>query len=193
MPTYCFQCKSPKVQEIVEGTHVLYQCPGCGHKGGRAFIIDNKIRTIKTSRGIKHIAVAALIIENDHLLVVDRRTYPFGLELPAGHVEYDETLEEALRREVYEEVGIKVTGATLLAQLEHPISYCRYGSDVEEWSIFLIEGRKGETIASNSEVESSSWIPLKHLHRYNLTEPTRVVLGHLGYLSTGKQPTRVKT
>jgi len=186
MQIYCLSCKSNKVQELVEGNKVFYYCPDCKSKSGRALIVDSNIRIIKTSRGIKHIAVAGIIIKDEKMLFVDRRTYPYGLELPAGHVENDESLEEALYREVYEEVSLKVTGATLLAQIEHPESHCRYGSDIEEWSVFLVQTNGGDDFVSSSEIASIVWLPLNDIPRAKLTEPTQYALDVLGYLKPAK-------
>lgn len=144
--------------------------------------IDSKIKIINTSRGIKHVAAAALIINQGNILFVERRTHPFGLELPAGHVEHGETIEQAVRREVYEEVGLKISGEILLANIEHPESYCRYGSDVEEWAVFLIEYIEGQDYVGNSEIESVTWVPLPKIPTAQLTPPTAFVLEKLGYL-----------
>ncbi len=181
MPTYCLECKSSKVKEIVAENKVFYYCENCQTRAGRALVIDGRIKVVNTSRGIKHIDAAAIIIRNDKILLLERRTYPFGLMIPAGHLEYNETLEEALRREVYEEVGLKVSGATLLAQIEQPISYCRYGADIEEWAVFLVDA-EGEPIISNNENDAYQWIPIPEIKATDLTPHTRYALVNLGYV-----------
>lgn len=159
----------------------MYSCPACHTKSGRAIIVDGKIKIINTSRGIKHIVATALILKDNNILLTQRRTYPFGLETPVGHVEYDESLEQALRREVYEEVGLMVTGETLLAQIEQPISYCRYGVAIEEWAVFLVN-YKGHDFIGNNEIEEIVWLPLSDLPLDKLTPNTRVILEALGYI-----------
>jgi 8-oxo-dGTP diphosphatase len=44
----------------------------------------------------------------------DKEVDPGYIEIPGGHVEKDETLEEALRREMNEELGINVEKAKLV-------------------------------------------------------------------------------
>ncbi len=181
MPTYCIHCKSSKIQESVEENKILYSCPVCHQKSGKALIVDGRIKIINTSRGIKHIDAAAIIIRDDKILLLERRTYPYGYMLPAGHLEYDETLEDTLRREVYEEAGLKVKSATLLAQIEHPISYCRYGSDIEEWAVYLVEC-DGEPYVSNNESEGFKWVPLGELQPAVLSPHARYALYRTGYI-----------
>lgn len=182
MPIHCLNCKSNQVNEIVEEDKVYYLCSRCQYKSGKALIIDGKIKVLNTSRGIKHICVAALIVQDGKVLMTKRRTYPFGLEIPIGHLEYNETLDDALVREVFEEVGLRVTSHTLLAQLEYPISYCRYGSDIEEWAVYLVECDTYQAFANNSESEAVEWVPLEKLSTATLSPMTALTLDKIGYL-----------
>jgi 8-oxo-dGTP pyrophosphatase MutT (NUDIX family) len=183
MATYCIHCKSSNVEERVEENRIVYVCPDCSEKSGKALVVDGKIKIISTSRGIKHIDVAALVIQDDKILLMERRTFPYGLTLPAGHLEYSESLEEALEREVYEETGIKVKGATLVGQFEQPESYCRYGADVEEWAVFLVDhGAKDDVIVRNNETEDAYWFPLNALPYDKLSPHTKFALVLLGYV-----------
>jgi len=55
------------------------------------------------------IGVGAMIVRNGKFLVVERGIRPVGLwTLISGHIEQDETLDEAIIREVQEEVGMDV-------------------------------------------------------------------------------------
>lgn len=59
-------------------------------------------------------AVGAVVKNSKgHYLVLYRITNPPGLAFPAGHVENGERPDEALKRELYEETGIKVKHLTL--------------------------------------------------------------------------------
>ena len=55
-------------------------------------------------------AVCALIYKGDLFLSVSRKDDPTSFGLPGGKVDPDETLEEACRREVFEETGLRVFG-----------------------------------------------------------------------------------
>ena len=56
--------------------------------------------------------VASVLIRNDRVLLVKRlphrRVYPDLWDLPGGHIEGEESAEEALHREAHEELGIHV-------------------------------------------------------------------------------------
>lgn len=62
--------------------------------------------------------VRALIVKNRHILVCKThgRDYFF---LPGGHVEFNETLRAALKREIYEETGAIVTKAQFIGGIEN--------------------------------------------------------------------------
>ncbi len=51
-----------------------------------------------------------IILESGKVLMLKRAVYPFRgyWELPGGHVEYGETVENALKREMKEELGVSV-------------------------------------------------------------------------------------
>lgn len=53
------------------------------------------------------VGVGAVVINNDQLLVV-KDNFNVGYKLPGGHIDKDETLKDAVRREVAEETGINI-------------------------------------------------------------------------------------
>ena len=59
---------------------------------------------------IKHIGSYGLILDNDNIVLIDKVGGPYNgkLDLPGGTIEFGETPEETLIRELEEEVGIKV-------------------------------------------------------------------------------------
>ena len=60
------------------------------------------------------VAVAAVIERNDQILMLDRKD-GLGLCLPGGIIKWNETAEEALRREVLEETGYEVSIINLIS------------------------------------------------------------------------------
>ena len=71
--------------------------------------------------------VGAVIIENDKILCVQRgssKSLPLKWEFPGGKIESGETPQEALRREIYEEMQCKVE---IGDQVEHTVYEYDFG------------------------------------------------------------------
>lgn len=62
---------------------------------------------MKRENQIKN-SVDAIIKYGGGIVLIERRDPPFGIAIPGGHVEYGETLEEAVRREMWEETGLEL-------------------------------------------------------------------------------------
>lgn len=73
-------------------------------------------------------SVDALITFEDGIVLIWRRNPPFGWALPGGFVEYGESLEEAVIREVKEETGLDFHIEGLLGCYSNPKSDPRFHS-----------------------------------------------------------------
>ena len=64
---------------------------------------------------IKHIGAYGLIIKDDKILLIKKNGGPYDgkLDLPGGTIEFNETIETALVRELQEEVGVEITNYKL--------------------------------------------------------------------------------
>lgn len=125
------------VQEINEvlGKEIIHSERG-GVDGGKTQLTDEGKRlledfdkmngTVQTlsSLGMRTPLVAAdgLIVIDDKLVLIRRKFYPFEgkLALPGGMVEYDEKVEDAVRREMKEETGLDVEIVKLLGVYSEP-------------------------------------------------------------------------
>ena len=54
------------------------------------------------------LAVDCIILIQDNVLLIRRKNPPLGWALPGGFVEYGETVEDAVRREMMEETGLEL-------------------------------------------------------------------------------------
>ncbi len=66
--------------------------------------------------------VDALIEKNGKILLIRRKIEPFKgkLALPGGHIEYGETVENAIKREVKEETNLKIKLIDILGVYSDP-------------------------------------------------------------------------
>ena len=117
------------------------------------------------------LAVDAIVEHGGAILVVEFEDTQFGRHfgLPGGGVEPDESLHEAVRREVWEETGAQVTvGSLLLVNEYKPETHAGlYGDQPEIRFVFhchLCENSEMSTPSKPDEDQvATSWIPLEQL------------------------------
>lgn len=102
-------------------------CPKCGSKH---FVInDFKSKRCQTCGFVYYdnaaAAVAGFIVHNDQLLLCTRAKNPAQglLDLPGGFIDHAETAEQALAREIGEELGLTVVQAEYLFSLPNTYIY----------------------------------------------------------------------
>jgi len=73
--------------------------------------------------------IAFLLIKDDHVLAEQRqwtkKVVPGAIALPGGHMEHDESPQEALYRELREELSIVPSAITYVCTLLHRSQECR--------------------------------------------------------------------
>jgi len=113
---------------------------------------------------------AALILRGDEVLVCQRKAgSPMGLkwEFPGGKIEAGESAEQALRRELDEELGIQAEVGTRIAHLRH--NY-RSGGAVD-LQFFAVHRFEGDLV--NRIFEDMRWASLKDLPGYDFLPADR--------------------
>jgi len=140
---FCPSCGSTQKQ-FLHGK--LFQCPDC-----RFSFYRNPA-----------VAVGAFILNSSReVLLVRRAKAPSKgkLALPGGFIDEDETAEEALHREISEELRIKIQSATYLSS--HPNLYCYDGIDYPVLDLFFVcETDENPTDLDLEEVLEPQWFSL---------------------------------
>lgn len=105
--------------------------------------------------------IDGIIIENKKVLLIKRVIEPFRgcWVLPGGHVEYGEKVEEAVTREMKEELGVSVKIKKLIGIYSNPKRDPRYHSVAVA---FLCQKTKGG-IRLNRESSEYNYFPLKKM------------------------------
>ena len=78
------------------------------------------------------VTIDAVIMRNDKILLIKRGVEPFKgfWALPGGYVEWDETIEDAVKREVIEETGLSVKSLKMIGIYSDPKRHPRQCIDV---------------------------------------------------------------
>ena len=109
--------------------------------------------------------VAAIVRKGDMIFATQRGygDYKDGWEFPGGKMETGETPEEALRREIWEELETRITVESLLQTVEwdypqfHLTMHC-YWCRIESGNLTLKEHEAARWLAKD-ELESVAWLP----------------------------------
>jgi 8-oxo-dGTP diphosphatase len=129
----------------------------------------------------KVIWISAGIILNpqgDHVFITRRadKAHQGGFwEFAGGKVEVNETAEQAVVRELFEEVGIRVTEIEHFMALEHD-----YPDKALKFDFFLVTAFNGE--AYGKEGQPGEWVNLSDLANYRFPEANEAVLAKLAQL-----------
>jgi NAD+ diphosphatase len=102
-------------------------------------------------------AVITLIHRGDEFLLARNRRFPAGrYSIIAGFVEAGETLEEAVAREVHEEVGLEVTDITYHSSQPWPFPHSLMVGFTAAWA-------SGDIEVDGDEIVDAGWFRAGHL------------------------------
>jgi len=118
---------------------------------------------------------AAIIIKNDKVLIAKR---PEGKhkagywEFPGGKIEDNETAEQALVREIKEELNIEISNCEFFTSIEF-----EYPEKKVQLEFFKVSGFTGEP--RGMEGQLIQWVEVSKLQSYQFPEANLVVVNKL--------------
>lgn len=113
----------------------------------------------------------AVVIQSGHILMVERKMEPGkGLwALPGGHIDPNETAQEASLRELYEEAGLDMPKGAMRGRLrarrvfDHPDRSERGWVRTEAF-VFELQDRKTlEKLKAGDDAASARWVPITEI------------------------------
>ncbi len=140
-----------------------------------------------------HVSAAAIFDRNGRVLVSQRaaNTHQGGLwEFPGGKLEPGETPQQALARELSEELGIRIQGSRPLIRVRHD-----YGDRKVLIDFFRVHDYRGEV--HGAEGQPLRWVPPEEMNGAEFPAADRPVITALRlpqtYLITGEDPSGTET
>lgn len=146
---------------------------------------DSVSEIFSSDHSIVHTSVGLIIEENQQLLLI-KKSDPFYLQkysIVAGHVNRHETPVEAIHREVYEELGVKLSNPQLVKPPFELDDACRHGAQRHLWYVFKAQLDSQDYQTDSSEISKTKLVPKNGLKADLLTPGALGVLKQLGYLS----------
>lgn len=131
------------------------------------------------------VGVGGVVIHRGRVLLARRRREPLKgrWSIPGGTVELGEELEQAVRRELREETGLRVEPLEVLAvfdRIQRQGRRVRYHFVIVDYACRLEGGR----LRPASDATDARWVRREDLPHYHLTErATAVILGAFRFFS----------
>src|SRR5258707_857045 len=122
--------------------------------------------------------VAAVIERTDRKLLIGQRrrgdTSPLKWEFPGGKVRTGETFEQALTRELREELGVTLTKSVEIASVRH-----HYANTSEELELHFFAAQYAEPDISARVFEQIAWVLPRELSNYDFLLANRELIANL--------------
>ena len=132
--------------------------------------------------------VAAVIERSDRRILIGQRrrgdTSPLKWEFPGGKVRTGETFQQALARELREELGVTLTKSVEITTVRH-----HYDANPEELQIHFFAAQFAEPDVSPTAFEQTAWVLPRELSAYDFLVANRELIANL---ATGRiKPTEL--
>lgn len=172
---FCQSCYSENVRGVKIDGKTNYKCDNCNNAYDRLFDFDPSIKwwVDEKTKEYWHESVGIFLVnKNKEILLFERKIYPYGHTIPAGHLGANEAPEKATIRELKEETGINLYNVKLFLR-DTLADKCRKGADYHKWNLYVgfIKGRPKLSV-QKSEGRKPVWLSLEKAKKRKLTPPT---------------------
>ncbi len=120
--------------------------------------------------------VGAVVYTDDEIFLMKSPKWGDYWMVPGGGIEKYETEEEALRREIREELGIEITNLHRLGEGVKPPSDDFYDSEMEFHYADYCAKALSTDVKPNEEISEWGWFTLEDAMKLNLLDITRNLL-----------------
>ena len=111
-------------------------------------------------------SVGIFVLKGNKILLINRKIFPLGYAIPAGHVENNETYLQGAIRETKEEVGIDINTLKLIHHKKYT-NPCSRGAKFHRWKIYITKTNQ-KVITSKSEVKSFKWVTISEFKKIRM-------------------------
>jgi mutator protein MutT len=124
------------------------------------------------------VGVGAVVLDGERVLLIRRAHEPLKGQwsLPGGGVELGETLEQAVRREVEEETGLRVEAGPIVEVLDRIMSDAEGRVEHHFVLVDFVCRPLGGVLHHASDADAAEWVPLDSIERYGVAEITTAVI-----------------
>jgi ADP-ribose pyrophosphatase YjhB (NUDIX family) len=175
---YCLDHHHETIEHHWHKNRKYYHCLTCQKDYTRRIKIDPTITSFTAEDGeYWHKSVGIFVRNPDNkFLFYTRKTFPYVVTIPSGHVDAGEQVLAAAQRELKEEVDLE--GSLLHisdeAILEDP---CSMGSDAHFWHVYLLTVDPTPLIRiAKAEGMRPKWLTLDLALKKNLTAPVSYLI-----------------
>lgn len=135
----------------------------------------------------RRVVVSAVIRNNKKQILLgkkpkDHGVYPGQWGIPGGGIEENETLEQALKREIKEETGLSIKDVEPLVFNAYKVTKkFRNRPSIKMYMIALTYkcNMSGGKVTPNDEFEQLKWVDEKDLKEYDLNHATKWLFGKM--------------
>lgn len=142
---------------------------------------------LKNSAGeVLHVTVAGLFFKGEEILLIEKSdpAYNKKYSVIAGHVEENELIENALKREINEEIGLDFFEYEKIDTFDNLKDSCRYGAHRHTWHVFKINSDIdiNNQWFDKSEINTFKWVKVSDLKNIELTSGATSMFQALGLI-----------